>query len=280
MPLLELFDETLDINSTEHYELSVQVSSDELSFSLLDTLRNKFLLLRSYEPEGSVKYDINRLRELITTDDFLTRRFRKVNIVTPSFKSTLVPAPLFEESKKDEYFRFNLQVSDGESILTNRLPEPEAFILFSLQDQLVGFLRDIFKTANLLHHLKPLFYQIYLNRRGAGNDYVHIHLEKEFLTLIVFDQNSLQFCNTFTYKTLSDIQYYVLYVLKSLGISQDEAVFFSGRTVLEDGRFSDLQNNLRNLEPAEPRGNFTFSYVFNEINLHRYINIFSSVNCE
>ena len=36
MPFLELFDETLDINSTENYELSVQVSPDGLSFCLLD----------------------------------------------------------------------------------------------------------------------------------------------------------------------------------------------------------------------------------------------------
>ncbi len=57
MPFLELFDETLDINSTENYELSVQVSTDNLSFCILDTLRNKFVLLRSYESVGNSKYD-------------------------------------------------------------------------------------------------------------------------------------------------------------------------------------------------------------------------------
>ena len=48
MPFLELFDETLDINSTENYELSVQVSPDGFPFCLLDTIRNKYVLLRSF----------------------------------------------------------------------------------------------------------------------------------------------------------------------------------------------------------------------------------------
>ena len=53
MPFLELFDETLDINSTENYELSIQVSPDGLSFCLLDSVRNKFVLFRSFGAEDN-----------------------------------------------------------------------------------------------------------------------------------------------------------------------------------------------------------------------------------
>lgn len=51
MPFLELFDETLDINSTENYELMIQASPDELTFSIFDNIRNKYVLLRSFEAE-------------------------------------------------------------------------------------------------------------------------------------------------------------------------------------------------------------------------------------
>ena len=107
MPFLELFDETLDINSTENYELSVQVSPDDFSFCILDTLRNKFVLLRSYEPDDNTSFDPYRLNEIIKKDDFLTRRFRKTIIITPTSKSTLVPAPLFDDSRKEDYLAFN-----------------------------------------------------------------------------------------------------------------------------------------------------------------------------
>ena len=35
MPFLELFDETLDINSTENYELSVEIGNRAVSFCVM-----------------------------------------------------------------------------------------------------------------------------------------------------------------------------------------------------------------------------------------------------
>src|SRR5450759_1615047 len=98
MPFLELFDETLDINSTDNYELSVQVSPNGFAFCLLDTLRNKFVLIRAFEPEENKYFIADKINELISKDDFLTKRYKKVNIVMPSPKFTIVPAPLFDLS--------------------------------------------------------------------------------------------------------------------------------------------------------------------------------------
>ena len=74
MPFLELFDETLDINSTENYELSVQVSPDGLSFCLLDTIRNKFVLIRSFGAEENKYFNADKISELLHKDDFLTKK--------------------------------------------------------------------------------------------------------------------------------------------------------------------------------------------------------------
>ena len=65
MPFLELFDETLDINSTENYELSVQVSPDGFAFCLLDTIRNKFVLIRSFEPEENKYFNADKVNEIL-----------------------------------------------------------------------------------------------------------------------------------------------------------------------------------------------------------------------
>jgi hypothetical protein len=94
MPFLELFDETLDINSTENYELSVQMSRDGFAFIILDTLRNKYVLLRSHDPDDDKYISADRITELINKDDFLTKSFKTVNVIIPSYKSTLIPSPL------------------------------------------------------------------------------------------------------------------------------------------------------------------------------------------
>ncbi len=280
MPFLELFDETLDINSTENYELSVQVSYNDLSFCILDTLRNKFVLLRSYEPEEKSRFDQSKLNDIIKMDDFLTRKFKKINIITPSFKSTLVPGPLFDDSKKLEYFNFNQIPSQGESVLTNELQDPDVVIIFSLSEEIMQTLNSAFPGSSFMHQLKPLFQYINFNRRSIGTNNIHVHLEGDYLNMVIFDQNTLRFCNTFHYSTISDIQYYVLYVLRRINIRQEETICFSGKTINQKDILNGFSNYLSTIRFAVPEGNYTFSYVFNESELHRFLNIFSAVSCE
>ncbi len=85
-----------------------------------------------------------------------------------------------------------------------------------------------------------------------------IHFEKEFINLIIFDQNTLKFCNTFHYNDLSDIQYYVLYVFKRMNIKEDEVVFCSGMTKYNGGIVKDFSKYISNIKYAEPIGQFHF----------------------
>ena len=280
MPFLELFDETLDINSTECYELTLQVSYDYLSFSILDTLRNKYVMLRSYEPEEGGSFDIQKIGDLLSTDDFLIRRFRKINLITPSDKSTLVPVPLYDESKREDFFLLNHPLTNGQIILVNQLREPEAFILFTIPGDLNELIKSKFPSTEPSHQLKPLLNFFSANRRNTGTNPVSVHLEKGFLTISVFDLNNLKFCNTFSYQTGSDIRYYILYVFKRLGLSQDENLFFSGRISRYDDIVYGLSDYLRNIKFAHPSGNFTLSYVFNETEVHKFLNLFIASSCE
>jgi hypothetical protein len=280
MPLLEHYDETLDINSTENYKLTVQLGSDDLSLSILDTLRNKFILIRSYEPEPGATFDEVKMEEIISRDDFLVRRYKKVHIVIPAPKSTLVPAPLYEDTRKDEYFRFNFSYGEGQVVLMNRINEPDANLLFGVPENRIGLVQTFWPGTLPVHHLKPLLQAIAGSRRSQYGNYIHVHLENDFFNMIIYDQNSLKFCNTFNYHSLSDIQYYVFYVIKRLNISQDEIIHFSGKTEKYDRMVPDFSKYARNIRFAEPSGNFTFSYVFSEIIQHRYFNLFTVISCE
>ena len=280
MPFLELFDETLDINSTENYELSVQVGTDDLSFCILDTLRSKFVLLRSYVPEENLRFDQYRIGEIINKDDFLTRQFKKVNVITASPKSTLVPASLFDESKRNEYFTFNQSASEGETVLTSKLRDPDVFVIFSFPSGIGEILKTVFPGSIFMHQLKPLLHFINFSQKSFGSNYVNVHLEKDYLIMIIFDQNTLKFCNTFHYRTISDIQYYVLYVLKKMNIRQEETVFFSGRIIKQEEIIRGFSNYLSAIRFAVPEGNYTFSYVFSEVEMNKFLILFSAVNCE
>ena len=280
MPFLELFDETLDINSTDNYELSVQFSPEGFHFCILDTIRNKYILLRSSEPDENKNFTADKLDEIIRKDDFLSKRFKKVNIVMLSPKFTLVPSPLFEHDKKEEYFTFNHILAEGDIVLSNKIPEPDAYIVFSVQKPVYELSIHQYPSVQPYHHTKPLLDQASLHSRRINSHYIHVHIERDFFNLIILHHNILKFSNSFNYRNISDILYYVLNVFKNLGIGQEETIHFSGLTE----KYNDLSTSfalyVRNIKFTDPAGNFTFSYIFNEIELHRYINLFGVTNCE
>jgi len=280
MPFLELFDETLDINSTENYELSIQLSPDGLSYCLLDTIRSKFVLIRSFEADENKYYSAEKINELLSNDDFLTKRYKKINIVMPSSKFTLVPAVLFDPGKKDEYFSFNHTNKDSNIIIANKLTDPETFIIFSVFQPFNDIINSYYPGIHPYHHIKPLLNHISHNRKSTSGHYVHIHIEREFFNLVIFNNNVLSFCNSFDYRNISDILYFVLNVFKKLDIKQEGTLYFSGLTEKYDDLSSNFSIYVRNIKFSEPSGSFTFSYVFNDVELHRFLNLFSVVNCE
>jgi len=279
MPFLELFDETLDINSTENYQLSVQLGNDNFSFCLLDTIRNKYILLRSFTPENSKRFSRDQVEEIISKDDFMKRKYGSTFLLMPSPKSTLVPSALFDPSRKEEYFSFNHVTSESNVILNNRLSDPDSYLLFGIPKHLCDIATRYFPQSVPAHHLKPLFSQIHQMRKSEGEYYIHAHIESDFFNLIVFNNQRLRLCNTFIYRNLSDILYHILNVFKSMNIRQEETIILSGHTERYDDLFSNLSLYIRSVKFAEPSGNFTFSYVFNETALHRYINLFTISSC-
>ncbi len=280
MPFLELFDETLDINSTENYELSVQLSPDGFAFAILDTIRNKYILLRSTEPEDNKYFSAEKMSEIISRDDFLIRKYRKVNVVMPSPKFTIVPSPLFDPGKKEDYFSFNLNRDEDDVIIANKIADPDAYAVFSVSKSVSGVVSHFWPAIYPVHHTKPLLHQLAYHSRSFEGFYIHVHIEKEFFNILVYEQRALKFSNTFTYRNISDILYYVLNVYKTMGISRDEPLHFSGQAGKYDDIWSGFAMYIRNLKFTEPSGSFTFSYVFNELGLHRFINLFSAASCE
>lgn len=280
MAFLELFDETLDINSTENYELAVQAGPDGFSFCLLDSLRNKFVLIRSFEPEDNKYYSAEIVNELIDKDDFLTRNYRKTRVIMPASKFTLVPAPLYDPAKKDEYFTLNHKHEENRRIISNKITDPDAYVISSVSASLHDLLLNVYPAVHPCVHIYPLFNHISAVRKAVSGNYIHVHVERDYFNLIIFTDSQLKFCNTYFYRNVSDILYFVLNVFTRLGIKQEETIYFSGLTEKYDDLTSGFSIYVKNIKFSEPKGTFTFSYVFNEIGLHKFLNLFSIFNCE
>ena len=275
----EIFDETLDINLTEKYELAIQVSPSDIAFCILDSIRNKYIMLRSFEAGDDNYYTASKIDQIIQTDDFLNCKYKKTTIVFVAEKSTLVPVQLYDPAKKDEYFRLNHSSEINTIILANKIAAPETYDLFEVSKSVYDTITSRYSDAALVHHLKPLLNHIRQAGQSFTDDYVHLHTEKDFFNLIILKSDKLKFCNSFSYKNDNDILYYVMNVLKSFEINEETTIHFSGLANKYDDLISAFSTYIRQLKFSQPSGNFTFSYAFDEPVLHRYINLFNLPNC-
>ncbi len=275
----ELFDETLDINSCSNYEISIQISLNGFSFSLLDTLRNKFVMLRDYKLNGRESDLCKQVEEILYKDDFLGKQYHAYRLIFIFERSTLVPAGLFDPAVKDDYFTLNHNLEEGYIVTNNKIEEPDALLLFDIRLDLQELLIKAFPEASLSHHAKPLLCSSFRNAGTQSGRYIHLNIEDTFFNLFLIDNKKLEFFNTFRYRNSSDILYYLMYSFEQFGIKKEEIINVTG--LIEQG--GELYNNIARYASGitlrKPEGSWSLSYVFDSINLHSYSNLFNIVSC-
>lgn len=277
---LELIDETLDINATDNYDLTLELSEEGVSLAVLDLLRGKYVMFRHYPLKDASGSTSRSYSEIIDSDDFLRRRFRKTFIITPTLNATLIPAPVYEAGLREDYYRFNFGTSADDGIIANKVAFPDAVVLFSpfkaVTDSLPSRLREITPW----HHTKPLLDHVAAACRSSEECYIHLHFEKTFVTVIIAEKRNLTFCNSFAVSSSQDGAYFLFSVLDRKGIRHDENIHVSGAVE----PYSETHISLLNFSPAikfaSPLIRQSFSYVMNEVHLHRWLNLFTAASCE
>lgn len=275
----ELFDETLDINSTNNYEISIQIGLNGFSFCLLDNLRNRFVMFRDYKLSTKEAGIIDEIRDIAEKDEFLSREYRRYRIVFNTEQGTIVPAGLYDPAVKNEYFELNHKLRDNYMVSNNKLTEPDAYLLFGVRKDIFDLAISLFPDASISHQVKPLLNSSFRQARKNKERYVRVHFDKGFFTLIIIADNELQFFNSFRVRNDSDILYYLLNSFNRFEVHNDHKVYLSGNI----SKFDDLYNNLlryiKTLKFSTPEGDFSMSYIFDEMATHQYCNLFNIVNC-
>ena len=279
MPFFELFDETLDINATGNYSLLMQMGREELAFAIIDNLRAKYILLRSFEPESGHHFSYEEIKNILLEDEFLGKRYKSVKIGVSSSKYSLVPAPIMDPGKKELLFGLSHKIEGDEVILVNRLDDPDAFLLFAVDGEIAGLTEILTPGQPPYHFIKPFVSNVLFYSKKKSVDSVYLFVGKDFITISAVSNETLKFCNSYAYKSPNDILYFLLKVYKTLEISNEISLFCSGFVNKDGDIYSLLSEYIKEVMFVGPVGNFSFSYVFNEEILHRYINLFSLINC-
>jgi hypothetical protein len=270
-------DETLDLNRSKSYKLSIQVQLDGFSFSIFDTIRNKHILLKHYNLSNhpTLEEKGKKIEEILKKDKHLKNPFKKNSCLIVEPKSTFIPSKLFDEKHLKNYLDFTFPLNDLDEIHYTQVDQLDAYNVFTIPNPISNPLISKFKSIDFYHYSFPLlFYHTYFIH--SESTHIGLSIYDDFIEVLAINkEQELIFSNTYLYKSNADILYYLLAVYKQLELdtSQND-LFISGVNPIENPQIQYLKNYIKKVHPLKAPKEFTYSYTFKKSVIHHYTNLF------
>ncbi len=276
-------DESLDINQTALYHMSIRVSPNGLSFCILNTVNQKYIALKHYPLPAPDKGEplSGRLRKTIEQDEFLRKEYKSRAVMIVSYKSTLVPAPLYEASAGETYFRFNHELEDHEQVRANRIKGLDAWNLFTVPEDLQELFGEHFADTGIFHQVTPFLDNIVRHQAPKeARPAMFANVHDEFFDLAVFREQNPVLVNSFYYRQVNDLVYFILYTLKTMKADPSVTpLTLMGKVNPESSLLQSLRRYVKNITLAKRNPAFTYSYTLNMITEHSFANLFNLYPC-
>lgn len=269
-------DETLDLNRAHTYRLSIQVSLNGFSFSILDQVRGKFVVLRHHDlstlPSSEEKGA--RLSTIIANEPYLKPSYRESIAMVSSGKSTLIPSAYFREQDVKKYLEFNHDMDELDEIHYNYLQPTDAYTIFSIPNPLTNPIIEHIGRIEYYHHQLP-FITWQLDNSPSHKKIAAISIYENFADIGVFSKNKLHFYNTFNWSAMEDLLYYILYVYKQhkLNVSAND-LYISGNTSSLKELKDLIGRYIKKIHDQKPPDAFTYSYTFKKETARHFTNLF------
>jgi len=276
-------DETFDLNQTRNYHISIQAGLNGYSFSVLDPLRNKYILLKHYAFPAGFTAELleEKIAELNKNDEFLSREYKSSLFSFQSPRYTLIPGPLFSKDNLKDYFEFNHYLEDLDEIHYNTLKSVDAFNVFVIPAEISNLFHRSLGTVRFFNHITPFIERalIHYGGRKAGKT-VLANVYGSNADILVIEGDKLLFCNTFPWKTEEDIGFFVLYVFEQMKLGgEDTPLILSGEIGKHHAAYDLLKMYIEKLSFEKRNDHFIYSYTFNDIEQHWFSTLFNLRLC-
>ncbi|MDO4757262.1 MAG: DUF3822 family protein [Parabacteroides sp.] len=208
----------ITVDQSENYIMSIRLGSDGLSFSVYNPSERDSFLYRKVVLERGKSY-ISFLKDFFFENEFLSWSYKKVYVVFVSSPYTIVPQEFYQEKKKNELLTFTASLVEN-VYLNNSLKEERAELVFGVNDEVYEFCSRSLIKPIFVHHLTPIFTFLGRSSRLHLSKKMFVVVHRRSVDVVCYEQGHLSFSNTFEYKCLEDVVYYLLYIWKQLGMDQ------------------------------------------------------------
>ena len=278
-----VIDDSLDLNLSSKYHLSIQAGLDGFSFCILDTSRKKYLALKhfSFDPSIQEVQLASKIQEVISSEELLHKQYKKVYMSIVNEKTVLVPSSLFDKTNLSDYFGYSQVLNKNDVLLYNKMNNTGAYNIFAIPAGIDSVLDDYFPVRNLYHHsVSFIENSLDSSRAGFNEKRVYIEVHRSFFNIVVTNGDSLLLYNTYTYRDSRDLLYYVLNIYKQLELSvENNALIISGDIAVNSNNYFLIKKYFRQVLLEEFTRKFYYSSSFNKIPDQHFTNLINLYTC-
>lgn len=273
-------DERFDEDLIHQYQLLINIGFRDLQIGVIDDQENRMLLLEDYVFPSLASPDdlLQILDQLFDAHAFLRAAFWKgIKVSIKNNKYVQVPEALFLEEAKSEYLRFNAYIEDDEEVEAIFNPKTKAVTVFAVSSSLKNWLLGLYPGNKVVFmHQSAVLIETLTNYSTYKKDHsLYIYVDRFKLHIMSCRNGSLLYYNQFAIKQFSDYIKYIMLVLKSLNLSQQNSqVVLWGYIGKNSPHYNEFYKYINNVVFGHRPKFLTFGYMFDEVQDHHFFDLY------
>jgi len=237
-----------DITQKTYKKLCFEVAPNNFSFCVMDLISNKIVSHKSY------KINVNNVIEeelwkVFVENPILADRYDDVIVLHNSNLNSFVPSSLFDPNYLGSYIQYNSKVFETDYFAYDYIDTYDLNNVFIPHTNINNYLLDHYdsfdyKNCNSIFVKKALDFS-----KNKDSKQVWVHFQDDRFEIVVTKNQHLLLFNTFTYNTLEDFIYYLLFIYEQLQLNPEIVpVQFIGDINKESDYFKIAYKYIRNCD--------------------------------
>jgi len=282
-PDISIIESSFRENLTNDYILSIQASLDGFSFSVYDILEKQHLALESYSilPQATPDDFPLKINEIVKKHPYLNNNFKSCCFFPENKIMTIIPAPLYKENKKQEYFDFSFGKEGNYDLLTDYIENLDIYVISGIPHKINESIENVFHPSKTLSFSGLLLENLYANYKNSNNPHnVFLYIRKSSFDLIYFKEKQLNFYNIFHFFTKEDLAYFVVFTLEQLKLNPETVhLTLMGELSQDSISYKTLYKYIRYISFASREDAEQYQSAFHKLPSHYFYNLLNGHKC-
>lgn len=207
------------IDDIKSRNLSIQFSLDGFSFCISNQKNEAFYLKNFvFDKTVSVEDCLTDIVSVFKTEEELQHDFDSVTAIHQNYLNTIVPDELFDEQELASYLKFNVKTLATDAFDFDEINGMNAKNVYVPYTNINNFIFQNFGAFEFKHHLTVLIEKLRAKNEGTT---IYLHVAKNHLDIIVYQDTSLLLSNSFAFDSKKDLIYYVLFTSEQLKLDPE-----------------------------------------------------------